>query len=276
MISLASLGLEVRSIFVKYGSDSKNSNFMNRLLLSILGSLNYSMGSQLLYRGNSDAVHELDFDTFQKSVKEDTSSRNWILVFYAHWCGHCIHYAPEFINLAESYAGKAQVSFGAIDCADKLMSQRGSDDICQKYDIRSYPTIRLFRNGENERALPSKIEELRHEIDSIDTHLDDEVSHQSAGVDHSGDRYIESRSDDVLYDASLAMFEILSREVFRGSDSVLTRSGYQNLVRLLSLCTRLDLNFPIPDGCRSALSGINKSISLSRARWNDILSLIHI
>ncbi|CAH1105266.1 unnamed protein product [Psylliodes chrysocephalus] len=59
----------------------------------------------------------------------------WIVDFYAPWCGHCIHFEPDFRTLALRLEGK--VRSAKVDCEEDRVS-------CGRLGIREYPTLRLY------------------------------------------------------------------------------------------------------------------------------------
>ena len=141
-----------------------------RLVSAILSTAHLcglARGFELLYKDKSDSVTEFSFESFQNSVLLDESPVNWVIVFYADWCGHCKVFAPNFIELAESVNGSENLKFGAVDCAADIMTKIESEDICRVFDIKSYPTIRLFRHGQNDRALPHVMDDLRNSLLSM-------------------------------------------------------------------------------------------------------------
>jgi lipopolysaccharide export LptBFGC system permease protein LptF len=50
------------------------------------------------------------------------------------------------LDLAAAAAGLTKTPIVSIDCSQ----QDADDDLCKRYDINAYPTIRLFRKGESE------------------------------------------------------------------------------------------------------------------------------
>lgn len=61
-----------------------------------------------------------------------------LVEFYAEWCGHCQHYAPTYVRVAERMAHEAAgVTVAAINCPT-----HNSD--CAAHGIHSYPTLKLF------------------------------------------------------------------------------------------------------------------------------------
>ena len=65
--------------------------------------------------------------------------------FYADWCGPCKMVAPLLDELADQHIGKILVA--------KVDTDR-APEIAAKYDIRSIPTLILFRDGaEIERSI---------------------------------------------------------------------------------------------------------------------------
>ena len=245
------------------------------LLLSTISFWQNSIATQLLYMDKSHEVTEFTFESFQKSVLLDESSVNWVIVFYADWCGHCVSFAPQYIELAEAFKNSDHVQFGAIDCAADIMTQIQTENVCRVYDIKSYPTIRLFRHGKNERDLPRGIEELRTAIESFGVVASQPITrHRSTPLAGAVDnnRFSNSAHTDVLHDASLAFYEILHHEVFRGSDTILSGSSLADLVHLLQVCQNIDIADFMRDGCRQILDDTKEAAMLSRARWNILLT----
>jgi len=61
-----------------------------------------------------------------------------LIEFYAEWCGHCQHYAPTYVRVAElMHLQEPSVLVGAVNCPSHT-----SD--CSTHNVRSFPTIKLF------------------------------------------------------------------------------------------------------------------------------------
>ena len=61
--------------------------------------------------------------------------RVWVLNFYTPWCSHCQAFVPQYRALAEQLA-EHDVDVGAVNCLKEA-------ELCQSYDIRHYPSIRM-------------------------------------------------------------------------------------------------------------------------------------
>jgi protein disulfide-isomerase A1 len=60
--------------------------------------------------------------------------------FYAPWCGHCQALAPDWEKVATELKGKSDVVIAKLDC-----DKHGA--VCQKNDVKGYPTLIWFENG---------------------------------------------------------------------------------------------------------------------------------
>ena len=73
--------------------------------------------------------------------------------FYADWCGPCKMVAPLVDELAHQHMGKILVA--------KVDTDR-APEVAAKYDIRSIPTLIIFRDGvEVERSMGFEPERIR-------------------------------------------------------------------------------------------------------------------
>jgi len=73
-----------------------------------------------------------------KSFDEKVSSGDWLVEFYAPWCGHCKRLAPIWDELATKSKGKLNVA--KVDCTVEK-------DISARFGIRGFPTIKLLKGG---------------------------------------------------------------------------------------------------------------------------------
>ncbi len=81
-------------------------------------------------------ITHLNADSFDEHVKQATGPL--LVDFWASWCGPCKAVAPILEQLAEEFAGRAQVA--KVDVDD-------SGDLSARFGIRSIPTLIVFKNG---------------------------------------------------------------------------------------------------------------------------------
>ncbi|XP_070533152.1 protein disulfide-isomerase A6-like [Ptychodera flava] len=86
--------------------------------------------------GGEKAVITLTDSNFEELVLG--SEENWLVEFYAPWCGHCKNLEPEWAKAAAELKGK--FNLGAVDATAETI-------FAQKYGVRGYPTIKYFPAG---------------------------------------------------------------------------------------------------------------------------------
>jgi thioredoxin len=64
---------------------------------------------------------------------------NWVIDFWAEWCGPCKMMAPQFEAAAKELKGK--VNFGKVDVD-------AESDLAGRFEIMSIPTLLFFKDGE--------------------------------------------------------------------------------------------------------------------------------
>jgi thiol-disulfide isomerase/thioredoxin len=58
-----------------------------------------------------------------------------LVLFYAHWCGYCTKFMPIWEKLEKDL----DIKTIKINCPE-------NENLCDKYNIQGYPTIKLFKN----------------------------------------------------------------------------------------------------------------------------------
>lgn len=82
------------------------------------------------------SVSQLNSETFETAVAEDKAT---LIDFFAEWCGPCKMQTPILHKVADEYSGK--INFGAVNVDE-------AEEIAQKYEVQSIPTLMVFKNGE--------------------------------------------------------------------------------------------------------------------------------
>jgi thioredoxin 1 len=85
---------------------------------------------------NLNKVAEVTSTSWKNQVLE--SSLPVVVDFYATWCGPCQYVSPIITKLASEFNGA--IKFVKLDI-DK------NENIADKYNIRSIPTIIIFKSG---------------------------------------------------------------------------------------------------------------------------------
>ena len=87
--------------------------------------------------------------TLDEIKKAEKSSEKSIVLFYADWCGHCKKLEPDWDKTADTVKGrmlKRNVGAKEGECSAKVHAE--NEELMQKYNIKGFPTILIFQNGE--------------------------------------------------------------------------------------------------------------------------------
>lgn len=106
-------------------------------------------GSAGEYGSGSSMVTELTPATLDRFVN---SHKPVVVLFYAPWCGHCKNFQHQYENFAQAVKGTIRV--GAIN-AD------AHRDVGARFDVRGFPTIKVWHMGEKKVSSPKEFEGAR-------------------------------------------------------------------------------------------------------------------
>jgi len=75
-----------------------------------------------------------------RSFRGHIKNGDHFVMMFAPWCGHCAKLKPDWEKLAKTSTVK-DTKIGKVDCTANKMT-------CDKYEVKGYPTLLYFRNGE--------------------------------------------------------------------------------------------------------------------------------
>lgn len=111
--------------------------------------------------GSDKDVVVLDDSNFDSLIMN--SNDMWLVEFYAPWCGHCKNLEPEWNVAATELKGKVKVAK-----LDATTNQK----VAGRYDIKGYPTIKIFPPGPKNNVKPENYEGGRDSAQIVHTSLE--------------------------------------------------------------------------------------------------------
>ncbi|KAG8322806.1 Thioredoxin domain-containing protein 5 [Homalodisca vitripennis] len=113
---------------------------------------------------------------------------NNFVMFYAPWCSHCKRLMPVWEDLAKDFEENNNLAIAKVDCTVQT-------ELCSNQDITGYPTLKLYKIGENEgkkfkgsRELQALRGFIRDELGEIEESL-------NAGGDAEQEPLVELNDD---------------------------------------------------------------------------------
>jgi len=83
----------------------------------------------------------LDSGNFEHLTQATTGATtgDWMVKFYAPWCGHCKRMAPAWDSFAEAME-ESYVNVAKVDAT-------ANRDLAKRFGIKGFPTIKFFKQG---------------------------------------------------------------------------------------------------------------------------------
>lgn len=89
-----------------------------------------------------------------------------VYFFHVEWCPHCVKAKPEWDKFVQDYNNKKIngyiIKTHTMDCTNDIDDEISA--VIQKYEIKSYPTVKLIIDGESSIELESKITKKTLEV----------------------------------------------------------------------------------------------------------------
>lgn len=86
-------------------------------------------------------IFTADLDTFNTNVIEASHNKPILIDLWADWCSPCLMIAPVLEKLAIEFEDELNIVKIEVDEGENMK-------IAGKYQVRGFPTLILFQNGE--------------------------------------------------------------------------------------------------------------------------------
>lgn len=96
-----------------------------------------------------------------KNFGDFTGKGNWLVKFFAPWCGHCQRLAPIWNDLASALEHDESVNIAKLDCTEYR-------PICKDFDVKGYPTLLWIEDGKkvDKYSGPRTVEDLKAYVEN--------------------------------------------------------------------------------------------------------------
>nr|XP_012150041.1 PREDICTED: dnaJ homolog subfamily C member 10-like isoform X1 [Megachile rotundata]XP_012150042.1 PREDICTED: dnaJ homolog subfamily C member 10-like isoform X1 [Megachile rotundata] len=98
---------------------------------------------QFITETRNPTVIRLSLNNFEDELGQRMGKHIWFIEYFAPWCAPCQRLIPEWISVANSLSILSSVKVASVDCEAESV-------LCASQGIRSYPTIRIYLNENND------------------------------------------------------------------------------------------------------------------------------
>jgi len=109
-------------------------------------------------------VFDLDLEDFEKEVITASHQYPVLVDLWADWCAPCLVIAPILASVIAEYDGAIKLAKVEVDEGENMK-------LAGRYQVRGFPTIILFQNGE-EKARFSSAQSAHYIREFIDNNTD--------------------------------------------------------------------------------------------------------
>ena len=88
-----------------------------------------------------DYIFDINLDDFEDKVIKNSQSKPVLVDFWAEWCSPCLFIAPVLAQVLKQYEGNVLLAKLEVDEGENMK-------LAGKYQVRGFPTIILFEEGQ--------------------------------------------------------------------------------------------------------------------------------
>lgn len=93
-------------------------------------------------------IFDVHLNDFEQRVLVASHQTPILVDFWADWCSPCISIAPVLTRVVKSFAGNIRLAKLEVDEGENMK-------LAGKYRVRGFPTIILFKNGQEQDRFSS-------------------------------------------------------------------------------------------------------------------------
>jgi len=94
------------------------------------------------------AIYDVQLEDFADRVLAESANRIVLVDFWADWCPPCLIIAPVLEQVVGEFDGKLALARLEVDAGDNMK-------LAGRYQVRGFPTVILFRDGEEKARFSS-------------------------------------------------------------------------------------------------------------------------
>jgi len=93
-------------------------------------------------------IFNVQLDDFAERVLAASQQRIILVDFWAEWCSPCLVIAPVLERVVSEYTGSVALAKLEVDDGENMK-------LAGRYKVRGFPTVVLFKNGEDKDRFSS-------------------------------------------------------------------------------------------------------------------------